>query len=95
MSGAAASLLPGGDPKSLDADTVDGVLAKMSQVMTDAREHLAAKLNDILAALTHNQAALAALRQDETAAVATPVTPSRPVILDARQGGIGAHLHPK
>jgi hypothetical protein len=94
-SGAAASLLPGGDPKSLDADTVDGVLEKMSQVMTDARAQVAAKLNDILAALTHNQAALAALRQDEAAAVATPVTPSRPAILDAKQGQIGAHLHPK
>lgn len=95
VSGAAASLLPGGDPKSLDADTVDGVLEKMSQVMTDARAHLAAKLNDILAALTHNQEALAALRQDEAAAVATPVTPSRPAILDAKQAEIGAHLHPK
>jgi hypothetical protein len=94
-SGAAASLLPGGDPKSLDADTVDGVLEKMSQVMTDARAHLAAKLNDILAALTHNQAALAALRQDEPATAATPVTSSRPAILDARRGDIGAHLHAK
>ena len=94
-SGAAASLLPGGDPKSLDADTVDGVLEKMSQVVTDARAQLAAKMNDILAALTHNQAALAALRQDEAAAVPTPVTPSRPAILDAKQGEIGAHLHPK
>ena len=48
-----------------------------------------------LATLTHNQAAPAALRQDEAAAVATPVTPSRPAILDAKQGQIGAHLHPK
>lgn len=95
VSGTAASLLPGGDPKSLDADTVDGILEKMSQVMTDARAQLAAKLNDILAALTHNQAALAALRQDEAAAVATPITPSRPAILDAKLGEIGAHLHPK
>jgi hypothetical protein len=95
VSGAAASLLPGGDPKSLDADTVDGVLEKMSQVMTDARAHLAEKQNDILAALTHNQAALAALRQDTTAAAATPVTPSRPAILDAKQEEIGAYLHPK
>jgi hypothetical protein len=63
--------------------------------MADARDHLAAKLNDILAALTHNQAALAALRQDEAAAGATPVPPSRPVILDARPGEISAHLHPK
>jgi hypothetical protein len=95
VSGAAASLLPGGDPKSLDADTVDGVLEKMSQVMTDARAHLAEKQNDVLAALTHNQATLAALQQRETAAAATPVTPSRPAILDAKQGQIGAHLHPK
>jgi hypothetical protein len=95
VSGAAASLLPGGDPKSLDADTVDGVLEKMSQVMTDARAHMAEKQNDILAALTHNKAALAALREAATAAAATPVTPSRPAILDAKQGEIGAHLHPK
>jgi hypothetical protein len=95
VSGAAASLLPGGDPKSLDADTVDGVLEKMSQVMTDARAHLAVKQNDVLAALTHNQAALAALRQAANAAAATPVTPSRPAILDAGLGEIGAHLHPK
>jgi uncharacterized membrane-anchored protein YhcB (DUF1043 family) len=94
-SGAAASLLPGGDPKSLDADTVDGVLDKMSQVMKDARAHLAEKQNDVLAALTHNQAALAALRQTAAPAAATPVTPSRPAILDAKQGEIGAHLHPK
>jgi hypothetical protein len=95
VSGAAAGLLPGGDPKSLDADTVDDVLEKMSQVMTDARAHLAEKQNDVLAALTHNQAALAALRQAEAATAATPVTPSRPAILDARPGEIGAHLHPK
>jgi hypothetical protein len=69
VSGAAASLLPGGDPQSLDADTADSVLEKMSQVMTDARGHLAEKLNDIPTALTHNQTALAALRQDEAAAV--------------------------
>ncbi|HXW43965.1 MAG TPA: hypothetical protein VEL03_04210 [Streptosporangiaceae bacterium] len=95
VSGAAASLLPGGDPKVLDADTVDGVLEKMSQVMTEARAQMAARQNDILAALTHNQTALAALRQASTAAAATPVTPSRPAILDAGQGEIGAHLHPK
>jgi hypothetical protein len=80
---------------SLDADTVDGVLEKMSQVMTDARAHLAEKQNDVLAALTHNQAALAALRQAAAPAAATPVTPSRPAILDAKQGQIGAHLHPR
>jgi hypothetical protein len=95
VSGAAASLLPGGDPKSLNADTVDGALEKMSQVMTDARALLAEKQNDILAALTHNQGALTALRQATTDTAATPVTPSRPAILDARQGEIGAHLHPK
>jgi hypothetical protein len=93
--GAAASLLPGGDPRSLDADTVDGVLEKMSQVMTDARGQMTEKQNDIIAALTHNQAALTALRQDTADTAATPVTPSRPAILTARQGEIGAHLHPR
>jgi hypothetical protein len=92
-SGAAASLLPGGDPTSLDADTVDGVLEKMSQVMADAHTQVAEKQNDILAALTHNHEALSGLRQAATATAATPVTPARPAILDARPGEIAAHLH--
>ena len=54
VSGAAASLLPAGSARSLSADTVDGVLAKMSEVMAQARSDLAEREKDITSALQHN-----------------------------------------
>jgi hypothetical protein len=53
VSGAAASLLPAGSAKSLSADTVDGVLEKMSEVMTQARSDVAERERDITSALQH------------------------------------------
>lgn len=63
VSGAAASLLPAGTAKSLSADTVDGVLEKMSEVMALARSDLAEREKDITSALQHNLEALASFRR--------------------------------
>jgi hypothetical protein len=41
VSEAAASLLPGGDPKSIGADKVDEVLANVSKVMREAQAQIA------------------------------------------------------
>jgi hypothetical protein len=96
VSGAAASLLPGGEAKSIGADSVDGVLENVSQVMRDARAQVTAREQDILSALEHNHQALAAVRQRSTVTgTAGPVTPSHPAIINAEAGQISAHLHPK
>jgi hypothetical protein len=96
VSGAAASLLPGGDAKSIGADRVDDVLENVSQVMHEARAQIAQREQDIVAALEHNHQTLAALRQrSEVTGTAGPVTPSEPTIINAEAGQISAHLHPK
>jgi hypothetical protein len=96
VSGAAASLLPGGDPKSIGADKVDDVVGNVSQVMAEARGQLAARERDIVAALEHNHQALVAVRQRSAdSGTAGPVTPSQPTIIGAEAGQIAAHLHPK
>ena len=96
VSGAAAGLLPAGSAKSLSADTVDGVLEKMSEVMTQARSDLAEREKDITSALQHNLQALASLRrQAEDAKVNSPVVPAQPTIVDAAPGHISSRLHPR
>jgi hypothetical protein len=96
VSGAAASLLPAGTGKSLSADTVDEVLKKMSEVMTQARSDLAEREKDITAALQHNLAALKSLRrQAEDAKINSPVVPAQPAIADAAPGQISSRLHPR
>jgi hypothetical protein len=96
VSGAAASLLPGGDAKSIGADKVDDVLENVSQVMREARAQIAAREQDIVAALEHNHQTLATVRQRSAdLGTAGPVTPSRPTIISAETGQISAHLHPK
>jgi hypothetical protein len=96
VSGAAASLLPTGSAKSLSADTVDGVLEKMTEVMAQARSDLAEREKDITSALQHNREALASLRrQAEDATVNSPVVPAQPTIVDAAPGHISSRLHPR
>jgi hypothetical protein len=96
VSGAAASLRRGGSAKSLSADTVDGVLEKMSEVMAQARSDLAEREKDITSALQHNLEALASLRhQAEDANVNSPVAPAQPTIVDAAPGHISSRLHPR
>jgi hypothetical protein len=96
VSSAAASLLPAGSAKSLSADTVDGVLEKMSEVMAQARSDLAEREKDITSALQHNLEALAGLRrQAEEATVNSPVVPAQPTIVDAAPGHISSRLHPR
>jgi hypothetical protein len=96
VSGAAASLLPSGSAKSLSADSVDGVLKKMSEVMAQARSDLAEREKDITSALQHNLEALASLRrQAEDANVNSPVVPAQPTIVDAAPGQISSRLHPR
>ncbi len=96
VAGAAASLLPGGDAKSIGADRVDDVLKNVSQVMHEARGQIAAREQDIVAALGHNHQTLAAVRERSAATgTASPVTPSQPTIINAEAGQISAHLHPK
>jgi hypothetical protein len=70
VSGAAASMLPSCSPRPLGADSVDGVLENVSQVLAEARSDLAERENDVASALRHNLAALAQLRRPaEDAAV--------------------------
>jgi hypothetical protein len=96
VSGAAASLRPGGTARSISADTVDGVLDKMTEVMAQARSDLAERETDITSALQHNLAALASLRQQaEVAKVGSAVVPSQPTIVDAPPGAITGRLHPR
>jgi hypothetical protein len=96
VSGAAANLLPGGDPKSIGADKVDHVLANVSNVMAEARAQITAREQDIVAALDHNHKTLTAVRQRAAATgTAGPLTPSQPTIASAEAGQIAAHLHPK
>jgi hypothetical protein len=96
VSGAAASLLPGGDAKSIGADRVDDVLENVSQVMLEARAQIATREQDIVAALEHNHQTLTAVQQRSAATgTAGPVTPSQPTIINAQAGQISAHLHPK
>jgi hypothetical protein len=96
VSGAAASLLPSGTATSLSADTVDGVLKKMSEVMAQARSDLAEREKDITSALQHNREALAGLRrQAEDAKANSPLVPARPTIADAAPGDISPRLHPR
>ena len=96
VSGAAAGLLPAGSAKSLGADTVDGVLEKMSEVMAQARSDLAEREKDITAALQHNLEALGSLRrQAEDANVNSPVAPAQATIVDAAPGHITSRLHPR
>ena len=96
VSGAAASLLPGGDAKTIGADNVDEVMDNVSQVMREARTQIAAKDQDITAALDHNHQTLAAVRRHSTVTgTAGPVTPSQPTIISAEAGQISTHLHPK
>jgi hypothetical protein len=96
VSGAAASLLPGGDAKSIGADKVDDVLKNVSQVMLEARGQIAAREQDIVTALEHNHQTLAAVRR-RSADTGTPgpLTPSQPAIISAGDGQIAPHLHPK
>jgi hypothetical protein len=96
VSGAAASLRPGGSAKSISADTVDGVLAKMTEVMAQARSDLAEREKEITSALQHNLEALAGLRhQAEDARVSGPVVPPQPTIVDAAPGTISNRLRPR
>jgi hypothetical protein len=96
VSGAAASLLPGGDAKSIGADRADDVLENVSQVMREARAQIASRERDIVAALEHNHQTLAAVRQrSAVTGTAGPVTPSQPTIINAEVGQISSHLHPK
>ncbi len=96
VSGAAASLRPGGSATSISADTVDGVLAKMTDVMAQARSDLAERERDITSALQHNLEALVSLRhQAEDATVNSPVVPPQPTIADALPGTISGRLHPR
>jgi hypothetical protein len=96
VSGAAASLLPTGSAKSLSADSVDGVLEKMSEVMAQARSDLAEREKDITSALQHNLEALASLRRGaEDAKVNSPVVPAQPTIACAESGHISSRLHPR
>jgi hypothetical protein len=96
VSGAAASLLPSGGSKTLSADTVDGVLEKMSEVMAQARADLAEREKDITSALQHNLEALASLRrQAEDAKVNSPLVPAQPTIVGAAAGYISSRLHPR
>jgi len=64
--------------------------------MQEARAQIAAREQDIVAALEHNHQTLAALRQ-RSAQTGTPgpVTPSQPAIITAEPAQISAHLHPK
>ncbi len=96
VSGAAASLRPTGTGKSLSADTVDGVLEKMSEVMAQARSDLAERERDITSALQHNLEALSSLRrQAEDANLNSPVVPAQPAIVGAAPGHISSRLHPR
>jgi hypothetical protein len=96
VSGAAASLLPGGQAKSIGADRVDDVLENVTRVMREARAQIAAREQDIVAALEHNHQTLAAVRQRSTVTgTAGPVTPAQPTIINAEAGQISSHLHPK
>jgi hypothetical protein len=96
VSGAAASLLPSGSAKSLSADSVDGVLDKMSEVMAQARSDLAEREKDIASALRHNREALASLRREvEDAKVNSPIVPPQATIVGAAPGGISSRLHPR
>jgi hypothetical protein len=96
VSSAAAGLLPTGTAKSLSADTVDGVLEKMSEVMAQARSDLAEREKDITSALRHNLEALTSLRrQAEDAKINSPVVPAQPAIVDAAPGHISSRLHPR
>jgi len=96
VSGAAASLLPAGNAKSLSADTVDGVLEKMPEVMAQARSDLAEREQDITSALQHNREALASLRrQAQDANVNSPVVPAQPAIAGTAPGHNSSRLHPR
>jgi hypothetical protein len=96
VSGAAASLLPSGSAKSVSADTVDGVLEKMSEVMAQARSDLAEREKDITSALQHNLEALASLRRHaEDARVNSALVPAQPTIAGAARGDISSRLHPR
>jgi hypothetical protein len=96
VSGAAASLRPGGSARLISADTVDGVLQKMTEVMAQARSDVAEREKDISSALQHNLQALAGLRrQAEDAKVNSPVVPPQPTIVDAGPGHIGSRLYPR
>jgi hypothetical protein len=96
VSGAAASLLPGGDAKSIGADRVDDVLKNVSNVIAEARAQVAAREQEIVAALQHNHQTLVTVRQRSAeTGTAGPVTPSEPTIIGAGAGQIAAHLHPK
>jgi hypothetical protein len=96
VSGAAASLRSAGTAKSLSADTVDGVLEKMSAVMAQARSDLAQREKDITSALQHNLEALEILRrQAEDARINSPLVPAQPTIANAAPGHISSRLHPR
>jgi hypothetical protein len=96
VSGAAAGLLPGGDPKSIGADKIEDVLKNVSKVIEEARAQIAAREQDILNALEHNHQTLAAVRQRSIeTGTPGPLTPSQPAIINAEPGQISAHLHPK
>jgi hypothetical protein len=95
VSGAAASLRPGGSAKSISADSVDGVLTKMTEAMAQARSDLAEREKDVTSALQHNWEALASLRHHaEDAADISPVVPPQPTIMDAAPGTISSRLRP-
>jgi hypothetical protein len=59
VSSAATSPPPPGSAKSLSADTVDGVLEKISEVMAQVRSDLADREKNITSALQHNREAVA------------------------------------
>ena len=64
--------------------------------MHEARAQIAAREQDIVAALEHNHQTLATVRQRSAeTGTAGPVTPAQPTIIHAEAGQISAHLHPK
>ena len=64
--------------------------------MREARAQIAAREQDIVAALKHNHRTLTAVRHWSAATgTAGPLTPSQPAIINAETGQISAQLHPK
>jgi hypothetical protein len=96
VSGAAAGMLPSGSPRSLTADSVDGVLENVSRVLAEARLDLAKREQEVVSALRHNQEALAQLRRPaQDAAINSALTPAQPTIVDAKPGQRSRGLHPR
>jgi hypothetical protein len=96
VSGAAAGMLPSGSPRSLSADSVDGVLENVTRVLAEARSDLAKREQDVVSALRHNHEALSRLRRPaQDATINSPVTPAQPTIVNAKPGQLRGGLHPR